>query len=46
MSESEDDLKDDFFMEVLIDMGYVRMRGGWEIDDVDGEAEEITFKRS
>lgn len=41
----EEQLKDDFFINVIIDMGYVSM-DYWEIKNVDAQHDEITFKRT
>lgn len=42
--ESEKELKKDFFMEALIDYGYVDL-GPYEVKSVDPDNEEITFVR-
>lgn len=42
MNDSESDTVDEFFDDVIIDMGYVSLPG-WEIVGVDENEETITF---
>jgi len=42
----KDQLEKDFFTKVLIDYGYVRMGGGWEVENVDTDEQTITFKKN